>query len=168
MARERARVSAEKRLSATPDDEPAAWVLADLLRDEMAELRDGNRSILVPSEMTSAGGATLTRLPDNSILVSGSNLDRDRLTLIARADLTRVTGVRLEAIPDPSLPVFGPGRERSFGAVHLSASSAAVAPGGDRLERQGGRLRGGGIDERPSRRPSRKADPRGRRRAGMS
>jgi len=45
IALTRARVSAEKRLSVAPDDEPAAWVMADLLKDGLATLRDGSWAI---------------------------------------------------------------------------------------------------------------------------
>ncbi len=132
VALERARVLAEKRLVAAPDDEPASWALADILKDGMTAIPDGNWVILEPSEMTSSGGATLTRLPDGSILASGKNPVRDTLTLVARTELASITGLRLEVIPDPRLPTNGPGRHFEKGHLHLTELSAAVAPGNDR------------------------------------
>jgi tetratricopeptide (TPR) repeat protein len=132
IALERARRFAEKRLTVAPDDEPAAWVLADLLKDEMTALSDGNWVILVPSDVTSAGGARMTRLPDGSILASGANPVQDSVTLVARTELTGITGLRLEVLPDPNLPAHGPGRHYVHGDLHLTELSAAVAPGDDR------------------------------------
>ena len=57
--------------------------------------------------MTSAAGATLTRLPDDSVLAGGRNPAVDTYTVEAVTTLAGITGLRLEAIPDPSLPHHG-------------------------------------------------------------
>jgi hypothetical protein len=129
IALKKARTFAERRLSVGPGDELSAWVLADVLKDEMTALADGRWTILVPSEMTSAGGAKLTRLSDGSILASGSNPNEDTLTLVARTELAGITGLRLEVLPDPTLPGSGPGRQREYGAIRLTDLSAAVTFG---------------------------------------
>jgi hypothetical protein len=59
----------------------------------------------------SAGGAILTVLPDASILASGKNPQADSYKLTAQTTLSKVTGVRIEVLPDPSLPHNGPGRD---------------------------------------------------------
>ena len=64
---------------------------------------------LEASELKSAAGATLTNQDDRSIVVSG-NLVKDVYTISANVDLAAVTGLKLEAIADPSLPGGGPGR----------------------------------------------------------
>ncbi len=66
--------------------------------------------VLEPTFMKSEGGATLTRQADGSILASGSNPDREVYTFVAKTGLARITAIRLEALPDPSLPQNGPGR----------------------------------------------------------
>jgi tetratricopeptide (TPR) repeat protein len=67
-------------------------------------------TVLKPAQMISKGGATLSLLEDGSILASGTNPDRDEYTLVARPSLVQITAIRLEALPDPSLPHHGPGR----------------------------------------------------------
>ncbi len=65
---------------------------------------------LTPTECSSAKGATLTVEADKSVLASGQNVAYDTYTLTATTPLTGITGFRLEALPDPSLPGDGPGR----------------------------------------------------------
>lgn len=64
------------------------------------------------AEMSSMLGAQFTKKEDGSILVSGAN-GKDVYTLIAHTNLKGITGVRLEALADPSLPAGGPGRAQN-------------------------------------------------------
>jgi len=66
---------------------------------------------LHPESATSAGGSTLTINPDNSILASGTNPETDTYVIEAQVPLREITGIRLEALPDPGLPRGGPGRD---------------------------------------------------------
>ncbi|HWQ92460.1 MAG TPA: proprotein convertase P-domain-containing protein, partial [Clostridia bacterium] len=79
-----------------------------------------NWTVLEPISQISANGATLTRLPDNSILASGAAPDLDVYTVLAKTPLTNITGVRLEVLTDPSLPSGGPGREPNNGNFVLT------------------------------------------------
>jgi tetratricopeptide (TPR) repeat protein len=112
----------ERRLSRAPDDETAAGTLAALLPDA-GESRSW--TILRPDVVTSAAGATLTRLPDGSVLAGGLNPVVDTYTVEAVTTLAGITALRLEALPDPSLPLHGPGRQGNFhlDEVRLSAAS---------------------------------------------
>jgi hypothetical protein len=47
---------------------------------------------------------------DNSILVNGPNPDKDTYTVTFTTKLANITGLRLEVLPDDSLPAKGPGR----------------------------------------------------------
>ena len=58
----------------------------------------------------SAGGATLTIGADGSLLASGKNPSPDTYAIVAETDLQAITGIRLDVLPDPSLPAGGPGR----------------------------------------------------------
>ena len=60
--------------------------------------------------MKSKGGATLSKLPDDSILASGQNPNGDAYTIVAQTKVTRVSVIRLEALTHESLPDQGPGR----------------------------------------------------------
>jgi hypothetical protein len=61
-------------------------------------------------KMTSASGAELQLLGDGSVLVKGAKPATDTYTVVAWTDRTQLTGLRLEALPDDSLPGKGPGR----------------------------------------------------------
>ncbi len=87
-----------------------------------------NWTVLQPASFVSLGGATLRALGDNSILASGAAPDRDVYIVKAYTTLTNITGVRLEALQDPSLPYYGPGREPPNGNFILSEFQVNVAP----------------------------------------
>lgn len=74
---------------------------------------------LHPTQVQSVGGATLTVQPDSSVLAAGSNPQSDTYTVEARSDGESITAVRLEVLPDASLPHNGPGRD-SEGNFFLS------------------------------------------------
>ncbi len=75
--------------------------------------------VLDPTEFTSTDGATLTKLPDNSILSGGTRPEKDTVTITATSPLAKVTAIRLEVLTDDSLPMRGPGRQDN-GNLHLS------------------------------------------------
>ena len=72
-----------------------------------------------PETFTSSDGATLTKLPDSSILSGGTRPEKDTLTIVASITLPRVTAIKLEVLNDDSLPHRGPGRQDN-GNLHLS------------------------------------------------
>jgi hypothetical protein len=82
---------------------------------------------LHPSRYESAGGATLKLLPDDSILASGKNPQADTYNIEAKSNLKSITGMRIEVLPDPSLPRGGPGRDAE-GNFFLSDFDLEVAP----------------------------------------
>jgi WD40 repeat protein/serine/threonine protein kinase len=119
-ARARARALLERQLATEPDNPSPASELADLLLADLLPRDTTTWTVLKPIEMKSERGATLTLQGDDSILASGTNASGDLYTITAVSDLDRVAGVRLEALPDPSLPRKGPGRHPS-GNFQLSA-----------------------------------------------
>lgn len=90
--------------------------------------------VLDPNSFSSDGGSIATELIDLSLLVSGGDDASSTYTITSIAATTGITGFRLEAIPDPSLPanqpgINGPGRGSS-GNFHISlfAVDASVIP----------------------------------------
>jgi hypothetical protein len=65
---------------------------------------------LEPETLAAAGGSTLTKQPDHSVLASGKNPAPETYTITTKADLMGVTAIRLEVLNDPRLPGGGPGR----------------------------------------------------------
>lgn len=110
------------RLSATTDDRST-------FADGLPTGGDvtANWIVLEPISFTSGSGATLTQLADHSILASGYLPDTDIYTVTAQTALTGITGFRLEALADPSLPFGGPGRQNSNGNFTLSEFTVGIA-----------------------------------------
>jgi hypothetical protein len=68
-------------------------------------------TVLEPASTTATGGKTIfTKQPDGSLLVSGENPSPMVYTVTANTELSGITAIRLEVLPDPSLPAQGPGR----------------------------------------------------------
>jgi len=86
--------------------------------------------VLEPAEAKSAEGATLTRLPDGSLLSEGKRPEKDTYTLIAHTEVQGITGIRLEVLTDDRLPHKGPGRQDN-GNFHLNEFVVSAAPRGD-------------------------------------
>jgi hypothetical protein len=83
----------------------AAW------EQEMRTEASTSWHVLTPSRVGADGGVVLTAGPDGSILASGSNPGETVYTIEAKTLLPAVTAIRLEALPDSSLPKGGPGRD---------------------------------------------------------
>lgn len=75
----------------------------------------------------SAGGATLKKQEDGSILVSGKNPTTETLSIQVETDLTGIRSLRIEALADASLVKGGPGRAAN-GNFALSNLTVAASP----------------------------------------
>jgi hypothetical protein len=82
--------------------------------------------VLEPASARSEGGAALESLPDASLRASGPNPNQDTYTVVARTSPAEIRAIRLEALPDPSLPDQGTGRGTA-GRFVLSRFGAEVA-----------------------------------------
>ena len=96
---------------------------------------------LTPRKVTATNGVVLKVLPDGSALASGPNPQLTSYTLTADTTLQGITAIRVETIPDASLPKSGPGRDgyghfrvTGFHADAAPASSAAARPQPVRFE----------------------------------
>lgn len=93
------------RLSVTTDDR-------DSFADGLAINGDvtANWTVLMPDALAAANDTHLSLLADGSILASGPHPNNEVYTLSAVTHLAGITGIRLEALKDASLPGRGPGR----------------------------------------------------------
>ncbi len=93
------------------------------------EMRNSEKQwqVLSPLQADSAGGATLKVLPDSSVLATGKNPQADSYTVRLKTNQEGITAVRLEVLPDESLPSGGPGRDPE-GNFFLSAFDVNVWP----------------------------------------
>ncbi|MCD6049988.1 MAG: Planctomycete cytochrome [Verrucomicrobia bacterium] len=73
----------------------------------------------------SAEGATLYRRLDGSIVSAETRPDRDIVTVTGTPELRKITAIKLELLPDETLPQKGPGRNDN-GNLHLTEIEAQV------------------------------------------
>jgi tetratricopeptide (TPR) repeat protein len=121
---QQARVLYEKVLALQPTNPAVASELAGLL------LRGGRKwHVLHPVRGTSAGGATLTPMPDGSVLASGAVAFPEAYTVTAKTSVTGITAVRVEVLADKGLPAGGPGRNHNGNFVLSEFRVEARLPG---------------------------------------
>jgi WD40 repeat protein/tetratricopeptide (TPR) repeat protein len=116
-------------VTATTTDEDLLTSQATALAESM--LTAARWTVLKPVKARSELGASLSILPDDSILVSGAHRWKDRY----RVELTlgteiKLTAVRLEALAHDSLPNHGPGRGPEGTFAQISWSVTATPPAG--------------------------------------
>ncbi len=82
--------------------------------------------VLDQVEAKSAGGATFKKQDDGSFLATDKKPDNDTYTFVVQTDLTGMTGLRVEALTDPSLVKGGPGRadNSNFALTELKVTAA--------------------------------------------
>jgi hypothetical protein len=89
---------------------------------------------LKPEHVEASGGATLEPQPDGSVLVSGTLAAQDAYRVRGETDLEHITAVRLEALPDDSLPGGGPGRGPEGGFLLTRFGVGTVPPPDEKFE----------------------------------
>ena len=114
------------RLSYTTDDRA-------LFADDLANGGDvsANWTVITPNSVSSSGGDIFSILGDESMLVTTLNSTPDThpiYTVLATLTAQDITGFRLEAMKDPSLPFGGPGLEPTAGNFHLSEFVVTTIP----------------------------------------
>src|SRR4051794_20096691 len=123
ITRDKARISEISRdvlLSPRTQSDVAAWETAHAANEAAWVVLD-------PASYSSSGGAVPVKQPDGSLLFTGPRPEKDIYTVQAFTDLKSVTAVRLEVLPDDTLPPHGPGRAEN-GNLHLSEFKPPAAP----------------------------------------
>ena len=125
---EKAKAEETARLQKELDDYLAALPakVAEWSKDQPIEVR---WAPLNASKLEATGKAELAQQPDGSIVVAGEN-GNGVVTVVAETDLANITGVRLEVLPDDSLPNRGPGRSPDGNFV-LTELEVLAAPKAD-------------------------------------
>lgn len=113
----------EQRLTA-----PTAALQSELAAWERAQAHPIEWTTLDPVELRSADGATLAKLPDGSVLASGTSAATDTYTVRLHSPIRGITALRVEALPHDTLPKNGPGRDPSAGNLVLTTLRLAVLP----------------------------------------
>lgn len=99
-----------KTRSAEFDAEQVSW--------EKQMARPAEWQPLPPGAVTTASGAALATQPDGSLLAIGNERpETDTYTVKVASELRGITAVRVEVLPDDSLPAHGPGRAENGNAV---------------------------------------------------
>ncbi len=91
----------------------------------------GDWTVLEPEAFYASVGTKFTKLEDHSLLATGSNPGVSEYTVTARTALKGITGFRLEALADPNLPAYGPGRagNGNFVLSEFIVQAGPVIPG---------------------------------------
>jgi len=88
-----------------------------------------------PTTLTAASGSKLERQADGSVLAEAQSPARETYSVTFPARVTRLTGIRLEALPDPTHPKKGVGRSPNDGNFVLSRITVAIVkPDGTTVE----------------------------------
>ena len=85
---------------------------------------------LAPRTVAATNGVVLNTLSDGSVMASGANPPFTSYTVTADTTLRGITGLRLETLPDPSLPRGGPGRD-AYGHFRVTGIHVEVTPVAD-------------------------------------
>ena len=123
--------------------EQAAW------EQEMRAEESSSWQVLAPTRVAAEGGVVLTAGHDGSIVASGPNPGETVYTIEARTQLPDITALRLEVLPDPSLPKGGPGRDPygnfQINGIEIEAAGARATIKCDSCRRLGRRHQRRGI-----------------------
>ncbi len=106
----------------------------DLEREQLAwEQRHIEWTTLAPASVVSAEGATLTVQANDAVLASGASPTTDVYTVSFTGLSGTFTAIRLETLPDESLPQLGPGRadNGNFVLSEFDAKVSSSAEGTD-------------------------------------
>jgi WD40 repeat protein/tetratricopeptide (TPR) repeat protein/tRNA A-37 threonylcarbamoyl transferase component Bud32 len=100
----------EENLTNGQRDGATVQALLTLAQNEIDRLCAAAWKVVEPTTFVSEGGATLLLQPDRSILAAGDNPDGDIYHVTLQPGFDQIRALRLETIPDSSLPQGGSGR----------------------------------------------------------
>lgn len=113
---------------------PAAPLVLAALAAGDARAQTPTWETWTPAKVSSLGSATITAQADGSWLASGVNPDKDVWTLEFSLDKNGWTGLRIEALADPSLGSGGPGRNAGGNFVLTEVKAVAAPRNSDKMK----------------------------------
>lgn len=125
---QRSVASAEARLielQSTEESRQADWEIQ--FAKHLQESRE-TWKVFAPSDVKSVGGAMLTQQSDLTWLASGPNPANDEYQVTGPITNATITGILLEAFPDPSLPKMSLGRYTNGNFVLSDVDVIVTAP----------------------------------------
>ena len=120
--------AAEARVAAAQQDLPGLQAAWEAQFAAQLDPRDAAWQPLAPTSVKSAGDATFTQRDDGSWLAGGKNPARDVYTVTAPLAAGEFTGLRIETLPDASLPNQSLGRAPNGNFVLTSVEAEITAP----------------------------------------
>jgi hypothetical protein len=114
------RVSVGRSVASKDTSEPLATRRQQRLEKQFgawkksATEKSGKWTVLRPAKIASRGHATLETQSDGSVLASGDCPNNDVYSLEFTTPISGITAIKLEVLPDESLPENGPGRAPLF------------------------------------------------------
>ncbi len=128
QAAQRLRLNAEiEKLEADLKADSPARQAAQVAWEKVLLNAPQNWTALKPLKAESMSGAQLTAQSDQSLLVSGAQSESDVFTITTQTTVANITALRLEVLPDASLPQGGPGRD-PYGNFLLTGFAVEAAP----------------------------------------
>jgi mono/diheme cytochrome c family protein len=110
-----------------PEPERRRILLAKKQAAWEASLRPARWAVASPSALVSEKGATLEVQPDGSTLATGDKPNTDHYRVAIPGAGVAISAVRLEVLPDPSLPGEGPGRAPLFSVGNFLLTDVKLA-----------------------------------------
>ena len=107
-----------------------AWIIEMEQKLNAEHLEPLEFTVAKPVIAKSTHGAELKLQDDGSLLVSGAVPDKDKYTLVFDLPAKPLTGIKVELIPDESLPSKGPGRAPN-GNLVLTQVRSFIGPDTD-------------------------------------
>jgi hypothetical protein len=112
-----------KAVTPAVQDAEAKW-------EESIRSGDARWTPLASQSVSATNGVVLSALSDGSVLASGPNPKLTSYSVTATTPLQGITALRLEALPDPSLPKGGPGRD-AYGDFRVTGLDLRIAAAAD-------------------------------------
>ena len=101
------------------DEAQARW------EKQLVEARDPKWTVAKDVEFKASSDATFTAMPDGSVFVEGPAAATDSYTITLKPQASKVTALRVEALPDERLTSKGPGRSANGNFVLTGAAVSA-------------------------------------------